>query len=154
MTNVWVRRKLLFSSATDRLSGSHLFMTISADHLNLNPRACMTGSLDINVKREGWTATKNLLNQSVMRIILKLNQTVKPFWAMVDMTYKHLSVLYKQSQSQNFISIHLQTLMVYVGQIEYESQISLEKAFYIVTKVIESFIVLLCSCCSGHGEAV
>lgn len=73
---------------------------------------------------------------------------------MVDMTYKHLSVLYKQSQSQNFISIHLQTLMVYVGQIEYESQISLEKAFYIVTKVIESFIVLLCSCCSGHGEAV
>ena len=89
-----------------------------------------------------------------MTVKLKQNQTAKPFQMEVG---THLSAIYKQSQSRNFISsqeiIHSWTLMVYVGQVEYESQTSLGKPFHIVTKVTESFIVLLCSHCSAHGEA-
>ena len=101
-------------------------------------------------QHEKKTVEKNQ-SPSAMTVKLKQNQTAKPFWMEVGM---HLSSIYKQSQSQNFISsqeiIHSWTLMVYVGQVEYKSQTSLEKPFHVVT---ESFIVLLCSHCSAHGEA-
>ena len=88
-----------------------------------------------------------------MTVKLKQNQTAKSFWMEVGM---HLSAIYKQSWSWNFISsweiIHLWTLMVYIGQVEYKSQTSLWKAFHVVTKMTKSFIVLLCSHCSAHGE--
>lgn len=48
-------KKVASSSKTDGLSGSHLFMIISADQLNLSPRVCITGYLDVSMKRKGRT---------------------------------------------------------------------------------------------------